>query len=211
MSARPNHTLYFVLFHGDRCPACQSVYPVFISAAKKLKGIAVFAHVDCSRNLRLARNFSIRAIPSFYIFHSKGISSWNSFFKFESSFMGAVASYLPERVSKVNTSWLPGPSQTIRNSVILFTGKWSIPLLWKALAANLTDSRIAFGFVNDRATKRAFNIWEETVVMIRDGELSQMGEVSSFLGLRKAVLEHFENVNVQNDIPAKVGKDSSDL
>jgi thiol-disulfide isomerase/thioredoxin len=194
IGSRPKSTPYLLMFYGDHCPACRSVYPTFVSAAKKLSGIAVLGHVDCSRNHGLASQFQIRSIPSYVMFHSQGITPWTNLFGFERTFISGVSGYIPDAVSPVNSSWKPGSSQKVKNGVILFTGQWSMPLIWKAVAANFSETPLLVGFVNDRSTKKSFKISGETVIGIKNEEIVKYAGEISFHRLQKWIADEFADV-----------------
>jgi thiol-disulfide isomerase/thioredoxin len=190
---RPKGSIFVVMFHGEQCPACQSTYPSFISAATSLKGIARFGHVDCGRQKRLANNFRIWSIPQFRIFDDTGISSISTFFRSESNFVSSVIDRLPVGpIGIVNESWLGGAE--IPNAAVLVTSRWRTPWQWKAIASNFSGTPVKIGIANNRKNRRLFGTGEEAVNFLKAGRTEKYNGPISFLSLRAAIWEKFRDV-----------------
>jgi thiol-disulfide isomerase/thioredoxin len=193
IDSRKKTDLYVVMFHGPRCPACERSYPTFTSVSQKLKGIAALGHVDCSRQRRTCSRFAIAMIPAFYVFHARGHTSVNSLFRLESCLINGVMKCLPTDPEPVNGSWAPGGQ--VANSAILFTGKWSLPFYWKAIATYFSGTPIRIGFVNDRKTKKLFNCTRDTLKLISGTNVvDHFVSDPSFLELNSAIEQNFRDL-----------------
>lgn len=182
---RPNKSVIMMMFHGENCPACRATYPSFIAAAEHMKGIATFAHIDCSTNRIVPSMFGIRTIPAFYIAHPHGIDSYFSILRTESSLTKGVMKYIENTVARVNASWTPD------RSAVLFTSKWSMPQIWKAVAWNLSDTDISFAWANDKASKQRFNATSDGVVLFKGQERFTYDGPVEFFALRDTILNWF--------------------
>jgi len=193
ITKRGKNEICLVMFHGQHCPACQGAYPKFISVANQMRGIASLAHVDCSDASQLCSQFGVYTIPAFVVFHPEGQSSLTSLFHFESTFINGIMKYVPVKPERVNATWLPGNG--IEESAILFTGKWSLPFYWQAIATNFSGAPVHIGFVNDRKTKKLFNCTADTLKIIKGKEVIDY-EVSepTFLELYEKIRENFRDL-----------------
>ena len=191
---RANKSIIVMMFHGDHCPACQATYPSFISAAEKMKGIATFAHIDCSTNRFVPAQYGIRTIPSFYIAHPYGIDSYFSILRFESSFTKAAMKYIPDTVQTANTTWQP------QRAAVLFTDKWSMPPLWKAVAWNLSDTGVTFAWTNKKATKTHFGVTGDSVVLFNGKKRFVYDGPVQFAEMREAIAKWFTEEAVSDDL-----------
>lgn len=183
---RDNNSVIIVMFHGDYCPACKACYPAYMAAAKQMKGVATFAHLDCSRNPRISRRFGIRTIPNFIIFHPNGTDSFMSLFRSESNFIKGVLKYIPNTVEKATESW-----ETSGKSAVLLTGKWSMPSVWKSVAWKLADKGVKFGWANDKTTKKAFDVAGEAIVLFNNGQKTVIQERNPTFANLKASIENW--------------------
>ncbi|OHT01548.1 hypothetical protein TRFO_31582 [Tritrichomonas foetus] len=201
---RPNKSVIFVMFHGERCPACQASYPEFVKASRQTNGLITFGHVDCSRNRYIPHRFHVASIPTFYIFHPNGFSSYSSFSRSASKFISAAVSKMPNYVEKANKSWID--DRSLNAIVLIKSGFWtSMPDEWRALAFNFSDHPIKFGYADDRATRIAFAQQLATsqgespnqadkksvVYFIINGQLSEYKERFTFMKIQSEVYKQF--------------------
>ena len=161
---RANTTVYLVMFHGERCPACQMAYPEFAEAANDADGMLKFGHIDTSRDPALASRFNIYGIPTFIIFHPQGETTYMRD-RSSRAFLNAAARYIPDVSKPVDASW----AQASR-SVILFSDKPSAPPLWRSLSCHYEGSGISVGFTNDQELAKTFNVRTFPEIHLIDGE-----------------------------------------
>jgi thioredoxin-like negative regulator of GroEL len=192
---RANLSVWGVLFHGARCPACIQMYPTWVSVAEKLKGIAHLGAVDCGSSLSLCQRFGIYGIPTLMVFHAKGNDGIHFFTSLESRVIRGIMSHVPNYVKKVNKTWVADRPK----SAVLFTKAWSMADIWKGLAANLSDTKVEFGFVNDRATRSFFNVSEESVILWNEGKRYQYLGKLAFEDVRDEIIHHFD-LNDRNEL-----------
>ena len=167
---RQNNSVVFVMFHGERCPACRAAYPKFISAAKKMDGIVKFGHVVCSQSQKLAARFRIYSIPTFLIFHADGISSYDSFWRTESGMIKSVLKFVPDLSANVSLEWL----ENNKNAAVLITNKKEAPKLWCAVSVKYNgNDNIKIGVINDKTVLKELGINEtkEKIVFFKNSKL----------------------------------------
>jgi thiol-disulfide isomerase/thioredoxin len=197
IDGRKKTELHLVMFRGDHCPACQSTYPTFSRVAQKLKGIAILGHVDCFRQRQTRFRFDFRTIPSFYIFRADGSDVLNTVFRFERNFINGFMKCLRTSPEPVNVFWAPGG---VANSAILFTGKWSLPFYWQAIATNFSGTPVRIGFVNDRKTKKLFNCTSDTLRLTRGTNVVDHPVSNpTFLELYHAIEHNFQDLLAAQD------------
>lgn len=185
---RQNDSVFFVMFHGERCPACQSSYPGFISASKKVEGMVTFSHVDVSRSPILASRFRISSIPTFLIFHPNGVSTHRSLFRSESTFIKASTSFIPNLSTEPNISWLTDGG----DSVILFSTIRRPPALWCSVSCRLASTGIRVGFTRNKSHFGAFGVTgKERIVFVKGGRTDEYTGAISYSDISSAIEQYF--------------------
>lgn len=197
---RKNGTVYFVMFHGDHCPACRMTYPIFQEAADIADGMIKFGNVDTSREPYIASRFHILSIPTFIIFHHDGDTQYSG--PRAAKKMVQYASKFIQNVSiPIDQTWLPKDGF---KAAILFTSKSSSLTLWNALASYFDSTGIQFGFSSDPQMMEQYDIAFGPAIVFINGEsqIKYMGQMS-FSSIQKSIKETFPNCDPTSKPPSK--------
>ena len=163
---RNSTTVYFVMFHGEHCPACQMSYPAFTEASQSAKGMVKFGNVDTSKEYNIARNFDIRGIPTFIIFHPDGNTVYYGD-RSARSMINSASKYIPDLTEKVSEEWLSESTK----AAILFTNKRVAPPLWSSVSCHLSNNtqNIKIGFSSDSNIQEKFQVKKIPTILFIDG------------------------------------------
>jgi thiol-disulfide isomerase/thioredoxin len=185
---RDNTTVWFVMFHGTHCPACQQAYPEFIRAAKEGVGLVKFGQVDSGSAYELASRFRIQSIPTFYIFSPGNERLWRDYPN-SRTMLNAAARWIPDLATPVDDTWLADPEL---KAAILFTDKKKTPPIWAAISANFSRAGVRIGKSTNASFLGAYNVKKvPTILMIdADKRLTYKGKVG-FLEVQKTIKEFF--------------------
>lgn len=140
VDGRRNESVFLVMFHGDRCPACRAAYPKFTAAARSLTGAVSFGHVVCRESPSLSDRFGIRAIPTFLVFHPRGVSRYDSLWRTESGIANAALQRLPDLSANATDAWISAQPR----AAVLATRTGAANGQWRAVCARYS----AFGNVS---------------------------------------------------------------
>lgn len=186
INQRSNITVYIVMFHGERCPACQMAYPNFIEAAKSSTSTIKFGELDTSSEYQIASKFNIRGIPTFITFHPGGQAEYRGD-RSPRSFLNTVYKYVPNLAQPANESW-----SELNRSVILFSDKKSVPPLWKAVSCHFHNTSVQIGFSSDQEILDHFKIKIlPTILMISNGTKYVYPGKNSFQDIRSSIVDFF--------------------
>lgn len=178
-------SVFFVMFHGERCPACQMSYSALQNAATKSSELVNFCHVDCSANPKLAQRFQIMSIPTFMIFHDGETINYNGP-RTPHDFIVAASKCIPDKTEKITKSNF----QDFKKGVILFDKKKKVPALWRSMSANLTNHGVRVGYSHDESLAESINPDDERFIAY----VNQNGE-SEVLNLANKFSEVYETVS----------------
>lgn len=181
-------SVYFVMFHGEHCPACRMSYPALTAAAKKSSELINFCHVDCSRNPRLAERFRIMSIPTFIIFNNGKPFVYNGQ-RTAHDFIIASTKYIPDKTEKINNSNIG----SFNHGVIMFDDKKKVPALWRGISANLTQRGVRVGYSTDKELISDFESDESRFIAYIDdeGKREELPLSSKFSDLYATISEKF--------------------
>ncbi|KAK8875896.1 hypothetical protein M9Y10_006072 [Tritrichomonas musculus] len=181
-------SVYFVMFHGDHCPACRMTYPALTTAAKKSAELVNFCHVDCSRNPKLAERFRIMSIPTFIIFNNGKPFVYNGQ-RTPHDFIVAATKYIPDKTEKVNSTNIGDFTQ----GVIMFDDKKKVPALWRAISTNLTQRGIRIGYSTDKDLISEFESEESRFIAYvdKDGKREELPLSSKYSDVYATIAEKF--------------------
>lgn len=182
---RSNTTVYFVMFHGEHCPACQMAYPEFSEAAKESSGMIKFGHIDTSREYGLASKFNIRGIPTFIIFHPKGQQTYMRE-RSARAFLNTASKFIPQLAKSVDDSW-----KASEKSVILFSDKPSSPPIWSAISCEFHESDVSVGFSNNQTLAKEFGVTAFPTILMIEGEKKMVYSGKVKFGLIKTAIKNF--------------------
>jgi len=206
---RRNESVYFVMFHGENCPACRQTYPSFVEAANSGFGMVHFAHVDAGSANMLSSKFEIRSIPTFKIFHSGGETHYSGD-RTTRSFLNAATKFIPNKSETVNQTWYPNPSPSIQHSAILFSNKPHAPPLWSAISCNFSSTPLRIGFSNEIQVLKAFNVTKPPVIGFVDNGIFEKYEGKlSYLDVQKAIFTKFYEIVKPTPAPTPIPPPSS--
>ncbi|OHS96000.1 Thioredoxin family protein [Tritrichomonas foetus] len=190
---RDNKTVYFVMFHGQHCPACQMAYPEFVEAANEAVGMVKFGHIDTSQEYALGSQFQIYSIPTFIIFHPNGQTTYNRE-RLARTMLNVASRFIPNLSQPVDDSWLP-TNET--RSVILFTDKQNTPPIWSAISCEFENNtkNIQIGFCNNATIQKEFGITAVPTILMINGEHKFVyNNKNRFQLIRKTIIDFFEGV-----------------
>ena len=206
---RLNHSVIFLMFHGENCPACRQTYPAFSEAAELGLGMIKFAHVDANRAQQLSAKYQIRSIPTFKIFHTNGETHYSGD-RTSRSFLNAASKYLVDKSLSVNESWYPNENSLIDYSTILFSDKSITPPLWSAISCNLSNTSISVGFTNNKNILKKFNITKTpTIIFINKGNIQIYQGKLSFNDVRNQINNTFYELLKPTPTPTPIPPPSS--
>ena len=184
---RGNSTVYFVMFHGQHCPACRMAYPEFKTAAQEAAGLIKFGEVDTNSEGQLARRFQIMSIPTFIIFHPKGQTVYMKE-RSARSILNAASHYIPHLAKPVDEDWIQKDK-----AVILFSDKPTSPPLWAGISCAFEGSDIEIGFSNNETLSRKFDVVAfPTILMIEKDVKMAYGGKNKFSMIKQAINDFFE-------------------
>lgn len=164
---RNDTTVWFVMFHGDHCPACQQAYPAFKEAARNADGMIRFGSLDTSTNFDIAQKFKVMGIPAFYIFYPDGKKKYDSY-RDARAFINAAAKLIPVHSQPAVHNLIRETSR----SVILFTDKKKVPPLWASISCHLAGNKrgIKTYHTNNSELIHEYNITNTPVILMNDGD-----------------------------------------
>ncbi|KAH0791393.1 Thioredoxin family protein [Histomonas meleagridis] len=188
---RDNKTVYFVMFHGTHCPACQMSYPEFDAAATEAAGMIKFGEVNTNQQYSLGSQFRITAIPTFIIFHPKGQMTYMRD-RSARSMLNTASRLIPNLAETVDEEWIP---QNDTREVILFTDKPKAPPLWAGISCAFSDNNqsIRIGFSNNRTIHQKFNITSTPAILMINGDKQILYEGRNKYDLIKKTVKDFFN------------------
>lgn len=206
---RSNTTVYFVMFHGQHCPACQMAYPDFIEAANEASGMIKFGHVDTSSEYMLGQKYRIYTIPHFIIFYNNGEKVYNRE-RTARSFLNAASRYIPNLSETVNESWTEklsnqnstekvddSDNSTDLKAAILFSDKPSTPPIWAGVSCAFSNNSkgIRVGFCNDPNVSAKFGVNAFPTILLINGKKRYVyNGKNRFQLIRKTIIDFFEGV-----------------
>jgi thiol-disulfide isomerase/thioredoxin len=210
---RDNKTVWFVMFHGAHCPACQQAYPEFIRASKEGLGLVNFAQVDAGNEPRLAQRFRISSIPTFYIFYPGKHTLWRDR-PDARTMLNAAARWLPDLTEPVDETWANDPNL---KAAILFTEKEKSPPIWAGISCNFSQSEIRIGKTTDHSLLRQFGVKKLPTILMVDGEkrITYGGKVA-FYEVHQTIKKFFEGEVTPTPKPTprpikKIGEQLTDI
>lgn len=175
-------------FHGTNCPACVQTYPSFQEAVDESYGMFSFGQVDTNKAGRLSNRFQIYSIPTFFVFHSKGETQYNSH-RYSRAFLNAASKYLIDQTKSINESWFP---QKGRKKAILFSSKLKSPPLWSAISNNFSLTEVEIGFTSNPTLKKSFNVSKSPhILFINDEERKDYLGKINYESVQKAISDYF--------------------
>jgi thiol-disulfide isomerase/thioredoxin len=197
---RGSHSVWFVMFHGTHCPACQQAYPEFIKAANEAAGMVSFGQVDTGVEYGLGNRFSIQSIPTFYIFYPGGSVKYQSS-RESRSMLNAACQRIPRLAEEVDESWLN--ASTLR-AAVLFTDKEKAPPIWAALSCNYSGSGIRIGMTRNDSLRLKFHVRTVPSIVLFDGDKSYTykGKIS-FPAVRSTIQKFFAGEITPTPVPEK--------
>ncbi|KAH0785204.1 Thioredoxin family protein [Histomonas meleagridis] len=190
---RDNKTVYFVMFHGTYCPACQASYPQFDAAANDAAGMIKFGEVNTNQQYSIANQFHITSIPTFIIFHPKGQMNYMRD-RSARSMLNTATRLIPNLAEKVDDEWLP---QEDTREVILFSDKAKAPPLWSGISCAFSGNKqkIRIGFSNNRTIHEKFNITLTPTILMIDGDNQVVYEGrNKFDQIKKTIRDFFNGI-----------------
>lgn len=163
---RNDTTVWFVMFHGSKCPACRLAYEPYQKAADNADGMIKFGHVDTGLNYHLARKYRVNEIPTFYIFHPKGQTLYNGY-RETRNFVNSAAKYIPNKSEPMTED----DYGEINKNVLLFTDKDVVPPLWAAISCRLFKNKMGINVrhTNKKPLHKFYNITSQPTVLVTDG------------------------------------------
>ena len=202
---RNESTVYFVMFHGDHCPACQMAYPEFQAAAYNSGGMIKFGNVDTSYQQQLASRFQIMGIPTFIVFHSKGQTNYQGP-RTARHFLNFGSKFIPPNAQEINSSWLPAEDT---KEAILFTSRRKAPAIWNAIASffkvnTVNESKIQIGYTNDPKMMKEFHVIAQPTILMINGNVSrEYTGKSNYSILRKTLVDFYNGKMPKEPVRAK--------
>lgn len=191
---RDNKTVYFVMFHGTHCPACQMSYPEFDAAARESAGMIKFGEVNTNQQYALSAQFRITAIPTFIVFHPNGHTNYMRD-RSARSMLNFAASLIPDLSERADASWVPAPDAP--RAAVLLSTKATVPPLWKGISCAYDRNKrgIRIGFSNNRTLQTAFGVNALPAIVMVDGNKSAAYNGKNAFGLiRKAIDDFFNGI-----------------
>jgi hypothetical protein len=197
---RCNHSVWFVMFHGQRCPARRQAYPEFIKAANDAAGMVSFGEVDTDIEYGLGNRFSVRSIPSFHIFYPGGSVKYQSS-RESRSMLNAACQRIPRLAEEVDESWF---NVSGLRAAVLFTNKQTAPPIWAAISCNYSGSGIRIGIARNDSLRRRLNVRTVPSIVLFDGDasLTYTGE-TAFRAVRSTVQKFFAGEITPTPVPKK--------
>jgi thiol-disulfide isomerase/thioredoxin len=187
---RPNNTVWFVMFHGTHCPACQQIYPEFIKAANEAAGMVKFGQVNVNDEYSLAGRFSVRQIPAFYLFYPGGQSQYQEYPQ-SRKMLNAACARIPRLAEAINETWLANSES---KSAILFTDKPACPPIWAAISCEFINSTLRIGISNDKAMRSKFKVTSVPSILLIDGDQQMTYEGKmAFPDVLKGIKSYFSD------------------
>ncbi|OHS96706.1 Thioredoxin family protein [Tritrichomonas foetus] len=186
---RNNRTVYFVMFHGQNCPACQMAYPEFRDAANEANGMIKFGHVDTNYEQELAFQFRIYAIPAFFVFYPGGVARYERE-RYSRTMLNVVSRYIPNYAETVDESWLEEKTEDKRQA-ILFSNKNEVPPIWAGISSTFFDRtpKIRIGFCNNDTITKKFGVSKvPTIVFINGENMTVYNDKIRFGSLKSALV-----------------------
>lgn len=174
---RSNTTVYFVMFHGQHCPACQMAYPDFMDAAAEAYGMIKFGHVDTSNEYLLGSRFRIYTIPHFMIFYPGGEKVYQRE-RYSRTFLNVASAYVPDLSIKIDQDWIKSNQKSKapldfegQKLAILFSNRQVTPPMWAGISCAFQNNteNIAIAFCNDQNISQLFNVTIYPTILLIDG------------------------------------------
>lgn len=200
---RDNKTVYFVMFHGTHCPACQMSYPEFDAAARESSEMIKFGEVNTNQQYTLGSQFRITAIPTFIVFHPKGQTTYMRD-RSARSMLNFAASLIPDLTHKVDEEWLPSDDET-KKEIILLSNKLKAPPLWNGISCAYDKNKkgIKVGFTNNKTLQSEFGVNALPTILMIDGNKSIVYEGKNNFGLIRKAVDNFFNGIMPSPKPSK--------
>ena len=192
---RKNGSVYFVIFHGEHCPACQATYPLFQEMVDAADGMIKFGNVDTSKEQYLATKFLTYTIPTLIVFHKDGYTKYEGS-RNPKQMLRYVSKFIPKLVDKIPSEeeeeWLPKEGK--KEAILFSTKAKRAPTLWNALAASFEGSGIKFGYSNNQDFMEQFDVSVGPTVVLVSGENTSIydGEIG-FSSIQNAIGAYFPN------------------
>jgi thiol-disulfide isomerase/thioredoxin len=199
---RDNTTVWFVMFHGTHCPACQQAYPEFIRASNDGAGLVKFGQVDAGAEGYLSSRFRISSIPTFYIFYPGSHVLWRDYPNAR-TMLNAAAQRIPDLATDVDDTWLADPEL---QAAILFTDKAKTAPIWAAISGNFSRTPIKIGKTTNMSFLSAFDVKKLPTILMINGpkRLTYRGKIA-FPEVQKAIARFFEVDITETPTPAPTG------
>jgi len=201
---RNSTTVFFVMFHGDHCPACRMAYPAFKEAAQSAAGMVRFATIDTSKEYDIASKFNIRGIPTFMAFHPDGSELYYGD-RSARSMINFGSKYIPNLSEQADETWAKGAEK----SVILFTNKKIVPPLWASVSCHMANNTkgIRVGIVTEQKEFSSFNVTAvPTIMMLDNGKTFVYNEKPSVLNIVEKINKFFAGEISETPKPKPVKK-----
>jgi hypothetical protein len=150
-----------------------------------------FGLIDTHRSPEVAKEYDVRTIPVFRIFHAQGDTEFVGKRK-ERDFINQAASFIPDLSQPVERSWVD--SMLARPSAILFTDKPKTPPIWAGISAYFHGKSIRIGTCKDDPDMaKFFNVSKTPAIIFMNGTGRQAykGKVA-FKPLKSEIEAYFE-------------------
>jgi thiol-disulfide isomerase/thioredoxin len=191
VQGRKPHEVWLVMFAGTNCPACQEVRPRFVNASNIASGMIRFGLIDTQRSPEVAKEYDVRTIPVFRIFHARGDTEFVGKRK-ERDFINQAASFIEDLSQPVERSW--ADSMLARPSVMLFTDKPKTPAIWAGISAYFHGKSIRIGTCKDDPdVAKFFNVSKMPAIIFMNGTGWQVyKDKITFRALKSEIETYFE-------------------
>jgi thiol-disulfide isomerase/thioredoxin len=136
---RRSEEMWFVMFYGSDCPACQYAAPEFVDASNKTQGLIQFGSVNTTEEQDLSQRLHIAYLPTFMIYYSGGSTDYTGGRSSE-KFIEGISPYFKGCLTDFEPSWLNDK----QNSAVLFVYNERIPMSWKIFSCNAKDIRVGY-------------------------------------------------------------------
>ena len=203
---RKKNEVWFVMFSGNYCPACQQAYPYFVEASKIAGGMVKFGKIEITTNAYLAEKFDLRTIPRFRVFHKDGDVEYFGD-RAPKSFVNFASNYIQDYSTEVfDESWKE--SRMSDPGVIFFTDKSKSPALWKGLTSYFYGKPIRFGASHGNKTlQQLFNVENVPEFYFFNGTHDKHIKPRSNFTELKDIIDDFFGKRLSNDVPNDENKD----